>query len=828
VQALDVYEAHNIGTPIGGGSKLVQWSKSLWCAVLVIAAPVRVYAQTQDAGADAGPAAPGEAAPAPEAPPPTAAPPEPEPVELAEEPAAVEASAAESGGGDDMVVTAQRYEQDVQKTPVAVNAFGQRALDQRGVSNLQDIGKFTPNLQLQMTNRPAGGGSAYAAYIRGIGTGDFQFPTDPGVGLYIDDVYIARTVGGLLSTDADIARIEVIKGPQGTLFGRNTIGGAFNIATSKPVLSGPVTGSALLRFGTYGRHDFAVNVNAPIVTDRIGAKLSVSSQHLDGYGRRILTDERTNDEERFVVRGGALFKLSERLDIRIDADYSRQNQRPPNGQFIAFKPEGPTLDRINAFNQTAAPVLNQGLGLPKDAIYDQRWLSPSRYENYSLQPMHDRYLMGGGSARITWLASDWLQVKSISAVRSLSSSVRVDGDQTPYSLQTSETELSDVQLSQELQFSGKVWDNRLDYMVGLYAFRESGSSTVDTQSFHGLFENEAMPNAMNAADTFARFKMSATSLAAFTQESLALLPELHLTVGARLNHDQKDYEYSLEAPQTGVARVPASKASAGWLSFTPKVGVDYSPLPPVMLYASFSQGFKSGGFGPSNDARNPTPKYNPERVTAYELGVKSHWFEGRKLLANIGVFYNDYQDIQLTVQSRDMMTGANVRTTQNAGRSHIKGFEADVTGRPLPGLALNAGVGYVDAKFASLTPDALMSGFMVGDRLPQIPNWTVNAGAQYAIDIAVGELTLRADVSWRGDQLLTPVDPSSLQEAYAIYSARASFVPAGLEQLELSLYGINLTDTVYYVYRATLPPTGQEVGLAGAPRLIFATARYTF
>jgi iron complex outermembrane receptor protein len=809
----------------------VQLSKWLWCTIIVVVAPVRVYAQTQEANTDAG-----TAAPAPESPPQAAEPETPAAAEPAAdlsldpaEPLEAEVTSAAGGGAsDDMVVTAQRYEQDAQKTPVSVSAFGQRALDQRGVSNLQDIGKFTPNLELHATNRPAGGGSAYAAYIRGIGTGDFQFPTDPGVGLYIDDVYIARTVGGLLSTDADIARIEVVKGPQGTLYGRNTIGGAFNVATTKPVLSGPVTGSGLLRFGTYGRHDFALNLNAPIVTDRIGAKISVSSQHLDGYGRRLLTDERTNDEERFVVRGGALFKLSDRLEIRVDADYNRQNQHPPNGQFIAFKPAGMTLDKIANFNAIAAPALNDGLGLPKDAIYDQRWLSRSRYDNYALQPMHDRYLMGGGSAKITYAATDWLQIKSITAARTLTSSVRVDGDQTPYPLQSSATQLGSTQLSEELQFSGKLLDNRLDYMLGLYGFRESGSSTVDQQSFHGLFENMPMPENANAGDTSARFKLTATSFAVFTQETLEILRDLHVTLGARLNHDHKDYEYGLDMPQRGMARVPTTQAAASWLSFTPKLGVDYSPLEPVLIYASFAQGFKSGGFGPSNDDRNPTPKYNPERVTAYELGVKSHWLENRRLLANLAFFYNDYRDIQLTVQARDMMTGANVRTTQNAGRSHIKGLEADVTAKPLPGLALNAGVGYVDAKFASLSPDALMSNFKVGDRLPQIPDWSVNAGAQYAINSELGELTLRADLSWKGSQFLTPADPSSEQKAYAVYSARVSFVPAAVEALELALYGINLTDTVYYVYRATLAPTGQEVGLAGPPRLIFATARYTF
>jgi iron complex outermembrane receptor protein len=730
--------------------------------------------------------------------------------------------------GAEMIVTAQRYEQDVQKTPVTVTAFGQRSMDQRGVSNLQDIGKFTPNLELHATNRPAGGGSAYAAYIRGIGTGDFQFPTDPGVGLYIDDVYVARTVGGLLSTDADIARIEVIKGPQGTLFGRNTIGGAFNLATTKPLLAGPATGSGLVRFGTYGRHDFAINANTPLVPNVIGGKISLSTQHLDGYGERILLDERTNDEERFVARAGLLVKPASRVEIRLDGDYSRQDQNPPNGQFLAFVPAGPTLDKIAKYNQFAAPALNPGLNLPAGSIYDARWLSPGRYDNFAMQPVHDRYDIGGGSVKVDIAAAEWLGIKSISAIRAVDSSVRVDGDQTPYPLQSTDTELQDTQLSEELQFSGRVWEERLQYMLGLYAFRESGNSSVDTQSFHGLFENEPMPIPPDAGDTLTRFKLIATSLAVFTQETLEIFSGLHLTVGARLNHDQKDYDYGVDFTQRNVPQVPASSASASWSSFTPKIAIDYAPLEPMLIYASYSQGFKSGGFGPSNNPMNPTPKYDPERVAAYEVGLKTHWFEGRRLIANVAAFYNDYRDIQLTVQSRDPVTGANLRTTENAGNSKIKGFEAELAAKPFAGLTLNAGVGYVDAKFSSLTADALMTGFKVGDRLPQIPDWSTNAGAQYAFGIGVGELTLRFDVSWKGSQFLTAADPSSHQGAYALYSARISFVPEALDELEIALYGLNLTDQVYYVYRATLPPTGQEVGLAGPPRLIFATARYTF
>jgi iron complex outermembrane receptor protein len=732
-------------------------------------------------------------------------------------------------GDGEMIVTAQRFEQDVQKTPVAVSAFTPRTMEQRGVTNLQDVGKFTPNLQLQSTNRPAGGGSAYAAYIRGIGTGDFQFPTDPGVGLYVDDVYLARTIGGLLSTDADIERIEVIKGPQGTLFGRNTIGGAINIVTSKPRLRGGPTGSALVRLGEYGRKDFSLSVNAPLVEEAVGAKLSVSSLHMDGYGERILDGQKTNSEERLVVRGGVLFKLSSDVNIRIDGDYSNQDQTPPAGLMLKFVPNPMTAMRIGRYNMFAAPALNPGLGLPMGSVFDGRWaVDPDGYKTNALQPMFDRYDIGGGSARLQWIASDAFSFKSISAARVMNSDIAVDGDQTPYPLQSTHTKLDDTQFSQEFHATGQVWDERLTYLVGAYAFRESGESTVDTQSYHGLFENAPMPMPSDAGDTLQRFKMTSLSLAAFTQETLRIIDGLNLSAGVRINRDNKNYDYGSDFPQRMMPQVPYTHAEASWTSITPKFGIDYSPIEPILVYASYSQGFKSGGFSASNNATNPTPKYDPERVTAYEVGFKTHWFEGRKLMTNVAAFYNDYRDIQLTVQSVDPVTNANVRSTQNSGASDIKGFEADFVATPITGLSFNAGAGYTDAKFKSLTMAARGSGFTDGERLPQIPDWTFNAGLQYAFNIGVGELTLRGDVSYKGEQKLTAADPTPIEEGYALLAARIAFVPDGLEGLEVSLYGLNLTDEHYYVYHATLAPTGQEAAIPGAPRIIFGSVKYLF
>lgn len=798
-------------------------------------------ALAQDAGVDAAlpPETPLESPDA--APPPTAARVETAPIPSAGDAAVAEPdavapaagaaaplAAAPPEGGEEMIVTAQRVEQDVQKIPVSVTAFTPRTMEQRGITNLQDVGKFTPNLQLQSTNRPAGGGSAYAAYIRGIGTGDFQFPTDPGVGLYIDDVYMARTMGGLLSTDADIERVEVIKGPQGTLFGRNTIGGAINIVTSKPHVRGPATGAALVRLGQYGRKDFSLSVNGPLVEEVVGAKLSVSSLHADGYGERVLDGEKTNDEERLVVRGGVLFKLSSDVNIRIDGDYSNQDQSPPAGVMLRFVPNEMTAMRIAKYNMFATPALNPGLALPAGSVFDGRWVSPGDFKTNALQPMFDRYDIGGVSGRLQWDASDAFAFKSVSAARVVSSDIAVDGDQTPYPIQSSHTKLDDTQLSQEFQVAGQLWDERLTYLVGAYVFRESGESTVDTESYHGLFENEPMPIPPDAGDTLTRFKLTSTSVAAFTQETLRIIDGLNVSVGARINRDQKDYDYGVDFPQRDTPQVPQTHAEASWTSFTPKLGIDYSPIEPVLVYASYSQGFKSGGFSASNSPTNPAPKYDPERVTAYELGVKTHWFEGRKLVTHVGVFYNDYRDIQLTVQSVDPVTNANVRSTQNAGASKIKGFEAEFVTFPIRGMSFNAGVGYTDAKFDSLTPVAVMSRFTLGEPLPQIPDWTFNTGLQYAFDIGAGELTLRADLSYKGEQLLTAADPSSIQKGYALLAARIAFVPYGLEALEVSLYGLNLTDQRYYVYHATLAPTGQEVAIQGAPRLIFGSMKYMF
>lgn len=727
---------------------------------------------------------------------------------------------------EEVVVTAQRRSERLQDTPVSVTALTTKALEARGVSNLQDIGNFAPSLEIHQTNRPAGGSSAFAAYIRGVGTGDFQFPTDPGVGLYVDDVYIARSVGGLLSLE-DIARVEVLKGPQGTLYGRNTIGGAINVVTTQPVLNGDVTGQMKVKVGSYGRADIVAALNGPIVQDKLGGKFSVSFLNSDGFGRSNHDPQNLNSEGRLIFRGGLRYQASPDLTFSLSGDYTRQRQRPPAGVVLGFAPAGSTLTKIAKYNQYAAPYWNARLGLPSTTRYDASIISNGDYRNNDFQRQYDNSDIGGVAGVIDWRPSEAFGVKSISAARVIAANIKVDGDHSPYPLQDSATDLYSAQISEELQISGKMFDDRLIWLVGAYAFRETGSSKLNTLSFDGLYEAEPVKLAADAGDTFTYFHMQATSYAVFTQNTLVLTPGLNLTVGARYNHDEKDYAYSVDFTQRRVPQVPLSNISRDWDSFTPKVGLDWKPSDDVMLYASYSKGFKSGGFSTSNSATDPTPVYNPEKLASREIGAKTSWLDNR-LTANFAAYASTYEDIQLTVQGKDAVTGANLRKTENAGEAHIKGFEAELIATPARGLTANLGVGYTKARFHAITADATTAGVKVGDHLPQIPNWSVNGGVEYGFSTSLGDVSLRGDFTYKGDQFLTLADPTSYQKAYALYNARISFTPTIAPNLELSVEGVNLSDKVYYAYLSTLAPTGEYVGIPIQPRMIYATARLRF
>lgn len=717
-------------------------------------------------------------------------------------------------------MTAQRREERLQDAPLAVTAYSTRALEARGVTNLSQLGQFTPSLVLQQTTRGGGGGSATAAFIRGVGTGDYNLPTDPAIGVYIDGVYLARSVGGLMSLP-DVQQIEVLKGPQGTLWGRNTLGGTINIVTTRPSLAGPVEGLISARAGSYGRKDLSVGVNGPIVDGRLGGKLSVSTVNSDGWGRSEQTGLRLNNQNRFIVRGALRFAVTDDLSLTLDADYSQQNARAPVISSGAFLPPS---SLINLYNTLVAIPMNSALGLPPGSTYGPRFVTSNKFHSFAQGRLVDDFKSGGVSATLDWAPSAALQVKAITAVRSLQAAIDQDGDTTPYPAVNQHTLLRDVQLSQEVQISGQLLEDRLTYLAGVYAFTETGHTSDLTQVFDGLYEATGNRALALSTDTFQR--MEATSYAVFTQETYALLPNLRITAGARLNYDRKDYDAFVLSPQLRTVAIPDQAESPHWNSFTPKLGIDWNPTERILLYASYSQGFKSGGISPPLIGVPPAP-YAPEKLRSYEIGAKTEWFD-RRLTANFAAYYSDYRDIQLTTLIQ-LPNGGIGRPVQNGGDAHIYGGEAEILANPVEGLTLNLSAAYTHDRFTSVSPGvAAAVGAFVGERLPNIPDYSINAGAQYVWPSVLGDLTIRGDFTQIGKAQLSIGDPTSYRGGYPLLNARIAFAPKSYPGLEFAIEGTNLTDEVYLTYSQTVTASTLRIQSPGPPRMVFVAAKYKF
>lgn len=734
-------------------------------------------------------------------------------------PASSTDAAATEGFGEDIVVTAQRRAERLQDTPISIVAISGDALTERGVVNLKTITNFMPNVEFTNTNRPGAGGAAYAAWIRGVGTGDYAFPTDPGVGIYIDGVYLARTLGGLLSV-ADIERIEVLRGPQGTLYGRNTIGGAINVLTTTPKLSGAPEGTILGRVGTYGRADVVTTINLPVVTDKLGIKLSASYFSMDGFGKRLFTGQKLNGEDRLVLRGGALWQIAPDLTLDVRADYSKQRNLGSVAQPSAVLP-GALPANVIRFNTIAAPVQNAQLGLPAGTSYPDFFTLPGTYSTYSGSPLQDDYDIGGGAATLTYSPSDAITIKSITALRGLRTHIQTDGDQSPYTISHTAEKINDRQFSQELQFGGKL--GALRYLVGGYYFNESGRSRKDSLNFHGVYQITG--TASDARDTYTYQRYLAKSYAAFAQFDLKLLPNLEASLGARFNNDKKSFTVMVALPERGgLVQTPLQTKTAEWNSFTPKIGLNWKPSEDVMVYGSYSTGFKSGGFG-NPTATMASPVYNPEKLATFELGTKTQFWD-RRITFNLAGFVSRWKEIQLNVIVPGP-TGGVVNLTSNGGTAELYGFEGELTAR-LGDIRFNLGAGYTHNRFVGLAAGAITAGITYDTKLPHVPEWSFTPGIQYEKDTSIGRFMIRSDLSYRSDQFLTIGDPVSLEKGYALVSARASFTPAGMPNLEIGVEGTNLTNHRYLVYHQKGSIFGIEITQPGDPRLIAGTIKLRF
>jgi iron complex outermembrane receptor protein len=743
----------------------------------------------------------------------------------------------QDGGVAEIIVTAQKRSENVQKVPIAISVFTTETLRERAVNDVSQLSALAPNVNLDAGTPFSGATGVLSAYIRGIGSDDFAFNIDPGVGVYLDGVYLARTVGANQDLP-DVERIEILKGPQGTLFGRNTIGGAISIVTHEPGKEfrfvGDVTGGSFNLLSTRG------TIDVPLA-DGLYSSLTFGLRTREGHLKRVpFPDQRANNAPSFTAfkaagydsadREGASNNLNLRGKLRwnqggpvratLTADYSRDRGTSANtllatvenvpGNFAgAFQLPGTAFDPTGTTGFLFAGLYNFCIGSTPGQIaarnaqalcgvtgtqFNPQWQLPSVASvNVDANPNNDRlpwdsrfvtgdpdrsYSTGNSYSRLTnWGVAgtvdfdltDSITLKSITAYRALHWNAGLDADGSPLNMLQLSFTMNQWQLSQELQLLGHALDDKLKYVFGAYYFKEAGDLHDYVTFGEGLIQVDG-PN-----------DLKTRNYAAFGQIDYRPIELIGITAGGRYTSEKKSFEggqqelngfnYKLFGcsdangnitPGAPFPLAPFITCQQGlsypdptnpvrvyvpgvnrkkFSNFSPKLGVQLYPGRDLMIYGSWSKGYKTGGWTTrlTNPQGNVAPDFDEELATTWEAGIKAKLID-RKLQLNAAAFRTNYKDIQLNIQVGTSPTIA------NAGDARIQGFEVEMLAAPFPGFTLNGSIGYIDAHYTNVSPAAaavggtnpFQAGTLVDEALPKTPRWKTNISPRYELSLANG------------------------------------------------------------------------------------------
>ncbi|GAB4150535.1 MAG: TonB-dependent receptor [Sphingomonadales bacterium] len=691
------------------------------------------------------------------------------------------------------MVTARKRTESLQDAPVSVAVLSADMLENRRLDRMKDLANAVPNMDIN-SGIGNGGGSATQIFIRGVGQSDYAFPNEPGVGLYVDGVYISRTVGNNF-TLTNLDRVEVLRGPQGTLYGKNTIGGALKVVTQLP--NGETEGKVQATIGRFERLDFDAHASFAI-TDKIFGSITGSSRRRDGLGTNFFGQELGNKDQE-SLRAVLRFVPNEKLDIVLRGDYSRQRQNGPATSTILFERNQANAIGIDTINGLLAPARAAELGL--EPPFDQfggafvKTLEEDGkgvFSSFGEVETRDWADIFGGSIDVSWSLGN-LTLKSITAYRDNEIDIRRDADGTPFEIVRVDNPEKTNQLSQELQLSGLSFDSNLNWIVGAFGMREKGSVSLFAPLLSGLFEATG-----GLADNTAQIDASikSYSVALFGEATYQLTDSLSITAGARLTYDEKDYVYGLSRPESGQVPLPPTLLQDKWTTFLPKGAIEYQATEDLKVYASASRGYKAGGFNARALSGNPPQQFDPEFLTAYETGVKTSWLD-RRLTINGSVFYNDYTDIQLL--SVINLGGGNVETViSNAGKGRVVGAEIEMEALPHPDLMLTLGLGLLDTKYKQIDAETAAAGIALDNEFANAPKLSLNTSARYNIDLGdSGRIQLFTDAAYRSSQYRDAVNTPSLKsDNYLIWNARTTYISPS-ETFELSFFVTNITDKIF-------------------------------
>ncbi len=737
--------------------------------------------------------------------------------QAAVEPAAPDASAAtdDEGSNEEIVVTARRTEESLQRVPSSISAFNERTLDQIQASDTTGLQGAVPNLNIVQGR---GSSNATNVFIRGIGQPDALQTFDPAVGVYVDDVYLSRIRGNQLDL-LDLERIEVLRGPQGTLYGKNTIGGAIKFVSRKPGQDFRATGSIAL--GSYDQFDLKGAASGPI-TDTLAAGFAVIRSKRDGFVKDSFRSERYNDKDSVGGRGAIAFTPSDKIRLDLTADYSHDDASLNVGRPVN------NLTTITGVPIVVADTVNSG------SKYNWRGRTTPGLPN-STKLTH-----WGTSATLAVDLTDALTVKSITAYRNLKTDDYIDIDATQFEIGDVFVGVRQHQTSQEFQltYSG----DRLSGVAGLYYLDERVKS--HQEAYADDFLGAAFFNSpfLRTIDDSLKTK----SYAAYANASFEIIDNVRLSAGLRYTRETKDY---FRTTSTFFGLLPAFNSTyvftpprGKWTDTSPMASIDWQALPDLMLYARVSKGFKSGGFNGRANTPGESTEYDPEKALSYEAGFKSRI--GNQLTLNGSVFTTSYKDFQARVSGvdDDPVTGvpSPKLSVLNAGKLRISGAELEASWTPITGLLLDTQIGYLNADYKEFD-DVRFTSFG-GSRAFQTPafapKWTARFGAQYAFDLGnAGGITIGGQTRYKSrtalavDNTLVNSDveiDGLFQKGYWFHDARIVYETAN-KHFALGLYGNNLSDKAYKTDAQEFSSVGNiRTVYYGAPRTVTLrfTARY--
>ncbi len=720
----------------------------------------------------------------------------------------VSGSQSASPSRDELVVTARRREESLQDVPVSVSAYDESRIQELQADTIAGIQYASPNLYLDQ-----GDASNAVIYIRGVGQNDSLAFADPGVGVYVDDVFVARSQAAFLEL-FDVDRVEVLRGPQGTLYGRNTIGGAVKFVSTPP----PDELDAYLEVGG-GNFDFVTvkgRLGGPIKDDVLRAKAAFSFSRRDGYNTNAFTGEDDGDVSSFAGRGSLLYTPSQNVDFLLTVE-----------------------GKVDRPDTSRSPVRETSIAGAPDAAAD-----PTNIVVFPASP--DPFLVDvnanglsdltsfAASLKSTWRASDALSLESITAYREMDFDLNLDTDGSPLPILDILLLQDQYQFTQELRATYDDND-RFVFTGGLYYFHD------DDVTFSGVDNGAAtifgFPVTLFGfpSSALAQTDQVTNSYAVFGDASYKLTDQIDLSAGLRYTYEKRkssrDFENFFDPSVSVIADTPPFLQGAGvpgttitgeadFDALTPRVSLSYSPNDDIMFYVSASRGFKSGGFDGRATTDFAFEAFRPEFVWSYEGGLKSSWHDGR-LIANAAYFYNDYTDIQVTSFGSDPISGVFVSQFTNAAEAHAHGFELELVAQPTDALTFNGSVGYLDAEYDVF--ETLVGGVAtdVSDReLVNSPKWNAHLGGTYETQLTPGLIgSVHVDASYRGVTANEiTASPVLTQDRYVLLNAFVS-LKSSSGRWEWRGGVRNATDQAIRVQGFNLSEfPGVELGFFTAPR----------